>query len=380
MWHYWGIYRHGGRRVGQFGLKATPHPIEVMNAFIESIGGEERFYQNKDTALPLTPTTLPPNSFTMPHSIQKRKQIHRRKKYLNGRVKQLTHFKAKILATANIIKLNHISLGDLRARFKPTHYTLHPAVLRREQNFTRYESDPSRPLLIYGSDGGLLACRIRLRNSNIATHLFRSIESLPPITKKHRQRGINRSEYEARHYSVWSPYSKKPFNTSEQRLDGLKAMEFLKSQRSLWKEMSDLLGALAPGVFKDFCRYPIHGLQRACDAWAACVINRGGNDPWSTNIHRDVKESQFGYSCIASCGNYTKGDLILWDLGIKVELSHGDLFLFPDSLIHHSNEAAQGVRNSVVTFTQENMYDFWATEFGMNLKRKMKKNKKTDKS
>jgi len=301
-------------------------------------------------------------------------------KHLNDRVKQLKPFKTKILATANIIKLSQISLGDLRARFKPTHYTLHPAILRREQNFTRYESDPSQPLVIYGSDGGLLACRIRLRNPVIAAHLFESIQSLPPVSKKHRQRGINRSEYEARHYGVWCPYSKKPFVTSEQKLDGVEAIEFLKAQQDLWKEMTDLLGALAPGVFKDFCRYPIPGLQRACDAWAACVINRGGNDPWSTNIHRDVKESRFGYSCVASCGDYTRGDLILWDLGIKVELLHGDLFLFPDSLIHHSNEAAQGVRNSVVAFTQENMYDFWSREFGMELKRKTKKNKKISKS
>jgi hypothetical protein len=305
----------------------------------------------------------------MAHSIKKRKQIAHQKAQIKSRVKRLNYFKTKILATAKIIKLEGVSLGDLRAKFKPTHYQLHPAILRRESKFVRYTSSDSEPLLIYGSDGGLLACRIRLRNPDIPTNLSESIQALPPITKNHRQRGINRSQYEARHYGVWCPYAKKPFHTSEQKLDGIKADQFLRSQQVLWKEMTDLLGALAPGVLKDFCRYPIPGLKRVCDAWAACVVNRGGNDPWSTNIHRDVKESQYGYSCVVSCGDYEGGDLILWDLGIKVQLVHGDLLLFPDSLIHHSNEAATGTRNSIVTFTQENMNDYWARKFGMRLKR-----------
>jgi len=57
----------------------------------------------------------------------------------------------------------------------------------------------------------------------------------------------------------------------------------------------------------------------------------------------------------------------------------GDLLLFPDSLIHHSNKKAKRTRKSVVTFTQENVNDYHARKFGMNLKRKVKKSKKKDK-
>jgi hypothetical protein len=223
-----------------------------------------------------------------------------------------------------------------------------------------------------------------MQDGQLVEDLLKQIECLPAVTKKHRSKGIVRGKNEDRHYGIWCPYSKVPFKTSEQRLDGEAATAFLKSGSKIWKEMTDLLGAMAPHVFIDYQRYPIIGkngvrLERECGAWSACVVNRGGIDSEAGNVHRDVKESQYGYSCIVCCGNYTGGDLILWDLGIKIELRPGDLFLFPDSLIHHSNEAVKGTRHSVVVFTQENMYDYWHRDFGMNLKRHTKSNKKSKK-
>ena len=136
-----------------------------------------------------------------------------------------------------------------------------------------------------------------------------------------------------------------------------------------------------PGVFKEFQRYPLaKGQTRDCGAWAACVVNNGGNNPNETEIHRDVKESQYGYSCIVSCGNYTGGDLILYDLGHILEIVPGDLLLFPDSLIHHSNEPAIGTRKSLVTFTQENVYDYWHRKYGIILKRKLAKERRAQKA
>ena len=93
----------------------------------------------------------------------------------------------------------------------------------------------------------------------------------------------------------------------------------------------------------EYQQYPIIGkegpLKRRCEASFACVVNRGWNDPVAGNTHRDVKEYQYRYSCIVCCGDYTSGDLLLWDLGIQIELKPGDMFLFPDSLLHHINAA-----------------------------------------
>jgi hypothetical protein len=48
---------------------------------------------------------------------------------------------------------------------------------------------------------------------------------------------------------------------------------------------------------------------------------------------------------------------------VVVELKEGDSFLFPDALIHHSNEPVIGKRFSIVTFTQENILEHWRQKF-----------------
>jgi hypothetical protein len=150
--------------------------------------------------------------------------------------------------------------------------------------------------------------------------------------------------------------------------------KFLEDHRELFDTMSGLLGELAPGVFKEFQRYPLLPKEkRGSGAWSACVVNDGGNDPNQTEVHRDVKESQYGYSCVVSCGDFIGGAMILYDLEYILEMEAGDLLLFPDSLIHHSNEPAQGTRKSIVTFTQENMNDYWHRKYNMTLKRHVAK-------
>ena len=57
--------------------------------------------------------------------------------------------------------------------------------------------------------------------------------------------------------------------------------------------------------------------------------------------------------------------MILWDLQVVVELKPGDLFFFYDSIIYHSNEEViEGIRHSIVAFTQQNMWDYWRRKAG----------------
>lgn len=309
----------------------------------------------------------------MTHSTSKRKAKQRSKRKLTHRLKNLAKLKEKHLSLAKTITLKDVSLRDLRARYKPRHYDLPPAVRRKEAKFKTYPSS-EEPLIIYGSDSGLLAARVRIKRPDLIAKLSDAIDRLPEKTKHYKFKGINRSEYKTRHYGVWAAYMPVPKVTAEHKADGDKADEFLEGTQPLFREMSALLGALAPGVFKDFQLYPLPAdAQRGCGTWAACVINNGGNNPNQTEVHRDVKESQFGYSCVVSCGDYTGGDIVLYELHCKMEMVPGDLLLFPDSLIHHRNDSAEGVRKSVVAFTQENMNDYWHREYGMNLKRHRKK-------
>ena len=61
--------------------------------------------------------------------------------------------------------------------------------------------------------------------------------------------------------------------------------------------------------------------------------------------------------------------MVLYELGMVVDMGPGDMLLFPDALITHRNEEAEGHRISIVAFTQENVCDYWHREYNMKLKR-----------
>jgi hypothetical protein len=130
--------------------------------------------------------------------------------------------------------------------------------------------------------------------------------------------------------------------------------------RPFFREMSAILGGVTLNIFKEFQRHALPSdAERACSAWASCVINNGGKDADQGNMHRDVKESPFGVSCAIACGDFEGGDLILYELCCKIEMKSGDIVLFPDSLIHYTNEKVKGFRKSVVAFMQANLFDYW---------------------
>ena len=199
--------------------------------------------------------------------------------------------------------------------------------------------------------------------------LGNAVNRLPPA-KNYRFRGIIRSESETVHLGTWAPYSPKCMVTRELRDAGEAGLEFLDSQKPVFDEMSRLLGQYAPGVFKKLQLYPLNEpTKRFAGAWAACAINNGGNHPKRTEAHRDVKDSQYGYSCVVAGGDFEGGAMVLYELCMIVEMGPGDMLLFPDALITHRNEAAVGHRVSMVAFTQENVYDYWHREYNMKLPR-----------
>jgi hypothetical protein len=55
------------------------------------------------------------------------------------------------------------------------------------------------------------------------------------------------------------------------------------------------------------------------------LLYNGGNNPNQTNIHRDVKKSQYGYSCVVSCREFTGGAIILYDLEYILEMEPDDV-------------------------------------------------------
>lgn len=323
------------------------------------------------TALPRCPTTLPNTAFIpnfivakiMPHSKVKRAKISKHQETIAKHLEELKTVHEETFTKARVIRHKSVTLGELRAKFTPHHKAIPASLLANVNKFQRVKADPNRPLFIYGKDGGLIGHRTTLDDPEILDQLTDSLKALPRRTNL-KFRGIDRGTYSTRHLTVWCAYAKKPFISRELREDEEANVDFLNANLKLWNKLSDILGQISPSTYKQFLRYPLpKGLKRFCTAWAGCVVNLGDKDPVQTKPHRDVKESIFGFSCVVPAGNYTGGALILYDLEMVIELNPGDVFMFPDSLIHHANEDITGERSSIVAFTQENLFDYWKRKY-----------------
>jgi len=53
----------------------------------------------------------------------------------------------------------------------------------------------------------------------------------------------------------------------------------------------------------------------------------------------------------------------MYDLEMITELNPGDVFMFPDSLIHHANEDITREMSSIIAFMQENLFDIWKYKY-----------------
>src|SRR5271169_1982998 len=309
----------------------------------------------------------------MVHSVKNRKKREKKMRKLNKRAKWLAKLGSEEILE---MKLPYVALGDLRRRWRQKGTPLHPALLRKLKKFKRIKIPKDKPLRISGSDGGLLVYGVALNDAKLVDNLYESIQEAP--TPKHYVfKGHKRSDYQSWHWTAWAKYNLESFMSREYRDAPKEADKFFEDNKEVFNRMSEILGRCAPGVYKQFQTYPLpDGVKRLCGAWLGCAINKGGNNPNQTNRHRDASEAQYGYSGLISCGDYQRGGLILWELEIVLEMEPGDVVIFPDAVITHSNEQAKGTRSSVVCFTQENVYSYWNRKYNMRLRRKERKKKK----
>jgi hypothetical protein len=217
---------------------------------------------------------------------QKKRAEKKTLKDLDKRIKNLAKLRAKHMLEVHEEKLSYISLGELRQRFSPRHQLLPPSWAEEVRNFKRHASlDDGKPLFIYGSDGELLCVRVRSKQPEVVKKFAHAIDALPK--QKHWvAKGINRGPYTSQHFGTWCPYMPEPRVTAEQRDAGAPADEFMELATPLFSEMTAILGGVAPGVFKEFQRYTLPSdAERACGAWASCVINNGNKDATEGDMH-----------------------------------------------------------------------------------------------
>lgn len=105
-------------------------------------------------------------------------------------------------------------------------------------------------------------------------------------------------------------------------------------------------------------------LKKVGGLWHGVAICQGQTE--DGNPHRDENDFKKGFNCVVPYGDWDGGDVVLWELGKRVELREGEALFFRGKCINHNAVGISGgVRNCVDLFIHENL---------MRLDEKRKKN------
>ncbi len=237
-------------------------------------------------------------------------------------------------------------------------------------SFAYYPSDHGF-LEIKDENGKLLGFRFPLKRENleILKDCDEMVDGLPTNTGKHK-----RGTFNLRHWGVWADYSPDFMMSNDMQRDLEVARVWLSQNQDLFAEASDVLRMVDPeqyvhmrNEFRKFMEKEAAPdglpLEQVAGVWHTVALNRKqvGN---ASTTHQDWKDGQQTYNCVIPYGEWSGGDLILWPLKLRVQISEGEGFLFLGRVIAHSVSEVVGMRNSVDAFLHKSNFDC--------LRRKMK--------
>ncbi len=177
-------------------------------------------------------------------------------------------------------------------------------------------------------------------------------------------RGVHRAE----HLALWADYisDSKPFISYDNRwLDDKHqgaGRKFIEENRDLVKMVTNDHRHMAPQeharglvaaekIKKEF------GIEPLFQGWFGAAIVQGMSGEEASEMHRDMRD--YGLTCLVPFGEFSGGDLVLVQLGLKVELRPGFTFFFRSSIIAHQVGEVMGTRGVLTLFTHANVFA-WA--------------------
>ena len=178
--------------------------------------------------------------------------------------------------------------------------------------------------------------------------------------------------YESRHYTVCADDGKKYVESQELLRDGEKGREWLRENQELFDYCSNQLRFLCPEQYVRMTGSVIKDMRKTRNAdgrklgplggaWHGVCLNRGTNsEPESgRRCRQDWVDDPRLLKCVAPFGEgFQGGDLVLWQMKMRIGLEIGDGFFFYGSLVAHEvMDITAGVRNSIDLFTHASNYE-----------------------
>jgi hypothetical protein len=234
---------------------------------------------------------------------------------------------------------------------------------------TTFEHVASSPLhwQARDSDGNVLAYRYRLHDPDGA--LLKTLEStalsLPP-TSKPPKAGAHRGQFAVHHYACWKAMEPRPRMSAEYLREKPYSGDFIQRNQPLFDRLAQDLRVIDPHMYARYTqvrRYLPRGVEPLAGAWHGIAVNLGQDDLVGVKTHQDWNDKRYGYNCVLPFGDYTGGALVLWQLGVVLELRPGDVvFFFGRLLAHNTEKVDSGVRNSVDLFCHEVVFKWVDTQ------------------
>jgi len=243
------------------------------------------------------------------------------------------------------------------------------------KSFTYYPSSLGT-LQIRDAKGVILGYRFK-----IPSHLLATLSTSSQILDSHGTGTsgggggdrLARGLYESRHYSVWADYGRKYVESRELLRDGEKGREWLRGNRELFDYCSNQLRFLCPEqyvrmtgrVAKDMAKTRSadrRKLRPLGGAWHGVCLNQGMDSESGSRCHQDWLDDKRLFNCVVPFGGgFQDGELVLWQMKMRIELDIGDGFFFYGSMVAHEvAEVTAGVRNSIDLFTHASNYQLLA--------------------
>ena len=252
----------------------------------------------------------------------------------------------------------------------------HPAAVK---SFTYYPSSLGI-LKIHDAKGVILGYRFKIP-PHLLTTLNNSSQTLNPRgagTGGGRGGGGGgdrsaRGLYESRHYSVWADYGKKYVESRELLRDGEKGREWLRENQELFDYCSNQLRFLCPEQYVRMTGSVVKHMAKAQGAdgrklrplggaWHGVCLNQGMDSESGSRCHQDWLDDKRLFNCVAPFGEgFQGGELVLWQMKMRIGLEIGDGFFFFGSMVAHEvMDVTAGIRNSIDLFTHASNFHLLA--------------------
>lgn len=168
----------------------------------------------------------------------------------------------------------------------------------------------------------------------------------------------------SRTYAVWSQPAKnaRPKHSSHYTKEKPQADAWLDANARLIDRLSEDLRVVAPDTWMKF-----HALRRAlprgitplCNAWLGCAVKQRVDDVHGTvGTQQDYNDDPKGFKCVVAFGDYEGGDLLLWQLKLRIQLRPGDVVMFNSALLAHNSTEVKGERGAVEFFTRKGVVTY----------------------